>query len=75
MHSFSVSKCTSLHTFQENDDTHATYINALCNWNRADDVLELASEWLEEGFKAGLVVSKKVNNVLFFFLWHFDLCE
>jgi len=38
-------------------DDHSKYINALCNWNRVDDILELVTEWLQEGFKAGTVSS------------------
>lgn len=54
-----LSRLRALQSDQDNEDTHATYINALCNWNRADDVLELASEWLERGFKSGLNASIK----------------
>nr|XP_053634810.1 condensin-2 complex subunit G2-like [Cherax quadricarinatus] len=54
-----LSRLRSLQADQGSDDSHVTYINALCNWNRTDDILELASEWLEEGFKAGMVGSNK----------------
>nr|XP_045616163.1 condensin-2 complex subunit G2-like isoform X2 [Procambarus clarkii] len=54
-----LSRLRSLQSDQGNDDLPGTYINALCNWNRSDDILELASEWLEEGFSAGMVASNK----------------
>ncbi|KAK4291676.1 hypothetical protein Pmani_035511 [Petrolisthes manimaculis] len=54
-----LSRLKTIQSEQESDDSYTTYINALCNWNRADDVLELASEWLEEGFKQGTVTNTK----------------
>lgn len=39
------------------DTSYRNYVNALCNWNHTDSVLELVSEWLEEGFKSSLSFS------------------
>lgn len=54
-----VGHCLSrLRNLQGEDlDDHSKYINALCNWNRVDDILELVTEWLQEGFKAGTASS------------------
>ncbi|KAL7639312.1 UNVERIFIED_CONTAM: hypothetical protein RMT77_009801 [Armadillidium vulgare] len=45
-----VGLCLSrLRSMDENDevnDRFATYVNALCNWNRLDDIVGLISEWI-----------------------------
>ncbi|KAG0710488.1 Condensin-2 complex subunit G2 [Chionoecetes opilio] len=40
--------------FKGSDTSYKNFVTALCNWNRADSLLELLSEWLEEGFRSGL---------------------
>lgn len=54
-----LSRLRSLQQDEDNEDCYVTYINALCNWNRVDDVLELATDWLVEGFNTALISSSK----------------
>ncbi|XP_063884289.1 condensin-2 complex subunit G2-like isoform X1 [Scylla paramamosain] len=41
------------------DTSYKSFVNALCNWKHGDSLLELLSEWLEEGFKSGLITGNK----------------
>ena len=46
-------------------DLLPTYTNALCNWGRGDDLLELITEWLKKGtndFKRTLANIKNVSQ-------------
>ncbi|XP_047468788.1 condensin-2 complex subunit G2-like isoform X2 [Penaeus chinensis] len=54
-----MSRLRGLKQDQDKEESYVTYINALCNWNRVDDILELATEWLNEGFSAGVTTSSK----------------
>ncbi|XP_037804483.1 condensin-2 complex subunit G2-like isoform X2 [Penaeus monodon] len=54
-----MSRLRGLQQDQDKEESYVTYVNALCNWNRVDDILELATEWLNEGFSAGVTTSSK----------------
>ncbi|XP_042859360.1 condensin-2 complex subunit G2-like isoform X3 [Penaeus japonicus] len=54
-----MSRLRGLQQDQDKEESYVTYVNALCNWNRVDDILELATEWLNEGFSAGITTSSK----------------
>ncbi|XP_064104730.1 condensin-2 complex subunit G2-like isoform X2 [Macrobrachium nipponense] len=58
-----LSRLRSLQQDQDYEDSYVTYINALCNWNRVDDVLELATDWLVEGFHSATVTSPKERRL------------
>ncbi|XP_066987569.1 condensin-2 complex subunit G2-like isoform X2 [Macrobrachium rosenbergii] len=58
-----LSRLRSLQQDQDHEDSYVTYINALCNWNRVDDVLELATDWLMEGFHSATVTSPKERRL------------
>ncbi|XP_068208708.1 condensin-2 complex subunit G2-like isoform X2 [Palaemon carinicauda] len=60
-----LSRLRSLQQDQDHEDFYVTYINALCNWNRVDDVLELATDWLVEGFHSATVTSPKERRLSF----------
>ena len=42
-----------------NEQNYITYVNALCNWNRVDDILDLITDAFEEGFKSGTITVSK----------------
>ncbi|KAK7070599.1 hypothetical protein SK128_008960, partial [Halocaridina rubra] len=58
-----LSRLRSLQQDEDSEDSYVTYVNALCNWNRVDDVLELATEWLVESFGTVEVTSAKERRV------------
>ena len=41
-------------------------MNALCNWNRCDDLIDLISDSLNDCFKSGSMSTAKVINLCFY---------